>query len=200
VVREVAAYENEMALYANSVRWFALYTRANHEKTSAAQLGQRAIEHFLPTFHSMRRWKDRKKQIELPLFPGYLFARFDPRAKLDVLNVPGVVRLVGFDSRPLALPDDEIENLRVAMRENLDVQPHAYLTAGRRVRVIRGPLAGMLGTLVRRKGRTRLLVNIELIQRSAAIEVAAEDVEPILEKPSRRPVALSSTSIAELVR
>ena len=76
----------------------------------------------------------------------------------------------------------------------------SYLTAGRRVRVIRGPLAGMLGTLVRRKGRTRLLVTIELIQRSAAIEVAADDVEPILEKPSRRPVALSSTSVAELVR
>jgi transcription termination/antitermination protein NusG len=190
----------EMTPDTNSVRWFALYTRANHEKTSAAHLEQRAVEHFLPTFQSVRRWKDRKKQLELPLFPGYLFARFDPRAKLDVLNVPGVVRLVGFDSRPMALPDDEIENLRVAIRENLDVQPHAYLIAGRRVRVIRGPLSGMHGTLVRRKGRTRLLVSIELIQRSAAIEVAAEDVELIFESQSRRPAALASTSIAELVR
>lgn len=184
----------------NSVRWFALYTRANHEKSSATHLAQRTIEHFLPTFQSVRRWKDRKKRLDLPLFPGYLFARFDPRAKLDVLNVPGVVRLVGFDSRPMALPDEEIENLRVAIRENLDVQPHAYLTAGRRVRVIRGPLAGMCGTLVRRKGRTRLLVSIELIQRSAAIEVSAEDVEPIFEKLSPRPIALASTSITELVR
>jgi transcription termination/antitermination protein NusG len=189
-----------MTTESNSVSWFALYTRAHHEKSSAAQLGQRAIENFLPTFHTVRRWKDRRKQLELPLFPGYLFARFDPRAKLDVLNVPGVVRLVGFGSHPLAVPDDEIENLRIAIREHLDVQPHAYLTAGQRVRVIRGPLAGMSGTLVRRKGRARLLVSIELIQRAAAIEVAAQDVEPLFEKSSRRPVPLASASMQEFVR
>src|SRR5271155_5354276 len=143
-------------------RWYAAYTRANHEKCAAEQLEQRVIEHFLPLYETVHNWKDRHKRMELPLFPGYIFVRIPLQERLRVLVVPGVVRLVGFDNRPAALPDVEIEALRSVLGRGLRSEPHRYLTVGRRVRIARGALAGMEGVLIRKKSRGRLGASVYL--------------------------------------
>jgi len=157
--------------------WFAVYTCANHEKRVAAHLTARGVEHFLPLYRSRRVWKDRRVFLDLPLFPGYLFARFALTARLRVLDVPGVVRLVGFNGQPYPLAESDVETLRTGIRSALRIEPHPYLTAGSRVRVARGPLAGMHGILVRRKNICRVVLSLELIARSAAVEVDAADIE-----------------------
>jgi transcription antitermination factor NusG len=160
-------------------RWYAAYTSANHEKRVAGQLGVREVEHFLPLYASQRRWKDRRVTLELPLFPGYVFVRLALRDRLQVQQVPGVARLVGFNGTPAALPEEEIETLRKSLGNGVHAEPHPYLTVGRRVRIKAGPLAGMEGLLRRRKGSFRLVISIELIQRSVAVDFDAADVESI---------------------
>ncbi len=157
-------------------QWYAVCTRSNHEKCAATQLERRAIEHFLPLYESVRKWKDRRKRLELPLFPGYLFVRIPLEQRLRVLVTPGVVRLVGFDNRPAALPDGEIEALRAVLLHGVHSEPHPYLIVGRKVRITRGALAGMEGVLVRKKGRVRLVLSINLICQSAMIEVDSANV------------------------
>lgn len=161
-------------------RWYAAYTCANHEKRVAKQLEERAVEHFLPVYGSIRRWKDRKVKLELPLFPGYVFVHLALRDRLRVLQTPGVARLVGFGGLPTALPDQEIDMMRSSLEKQLRLEPHPYLTAGRRVRLKSGPLAGLEGILVRRKGLLRLVLSLDLIQRSVTVEVGANDVEAIV--------------------
>jgi transcription antitermination factor NusG len=160
-------------------RWFAVYTRSHHEKTSAEQMGRRAVEHFLPTYQAARRWKDRQKRLSLPLFPGYVFVRIPFDQRRSILVIPGVVQIVGFGDRPAPIGDDEIESLRKILSEGATAEPHPYLAVGRRVRIARGVLAGLEGVLLRKKGCLRLLVSIELIRQSATLEVDAADVEPI---------------------
>ena len=160
-------------------QWYAAYTRANHERCAAEQLERRAIEHFLPLYETVHNWKDRRKRMELPLFTGYIFVRVPLRERLRVLVIPGVVRLVGFDNRPVALPDREIEALRTLLARRLRTEPHPYLTVGRRVRIMRGAFEGMEGILIRKKGRVRLVLSIDLIRQSAMIEVDSADVGPI---------------------
>jgi transcription antitermination factor NusG len=159
--------------------WYAAYTRSHHERCVAEQLQTRTVEHFLPLYETVRKWKDRRKRMELPLFPGYIFVRIALQERLRVLVVPGVVRLVGFDNHPAALPDNEIEALRSVMGRGLRSEPHPYLTVGRKVRIARGALEGMEGVLVRKKGRVRLVLSIDLIRQSAMIEVDSADVGPI---------------------
>jgi transcription antitermination factor NusG len=158
-------------------QWYAAYTCANHEKRVAEQLGVREVEHFLPLYSSVRRWKDRRVMLDLPLFPGYVFVRMATRDRLQVQTVPGVARLVGFDGSPTALPDEEIEALRTSLGGAVRAEPHPYLVVGRRVRMRSGPLAGMEGVLLRRKGSFRLVISIELIQRSVAVDADEADVE-----------------------
>ena len=160
-------------------RWYAAYTCAQHEKRVAEQFTQRALENFLPRYASVRRWKDRRVRLELPLFPGYVFVRLALRERLRVLETPSVVRLVGFNGRPAALPDKEIEALQACAAAQINAEPHAYLTAGRRVRIKCGPLAELEGVLVRRKNGLRVVVSLDLIARSAAVEVDAADIERI---------------------
>jgi transcription antitermination factor NusG len=161
-------------------RWYAAYTSANHEKRVAEQLGVRDVEHFLPTYSSVRRWKDRRVTLAMPLFPGYVFVRLALRDRLKVLQLPGVARLVGFNGMPTALPQEEIEALRAGLASGVSAEPHPYLTVGRRVRLVSGPLAGMTGILLRRKGKFRVVISLELIQRSVAVDTDAADVEPLL--------------------
>lgn len=158
--------------------WYAAYTRAQHEKHVAAELGMREVEHFLPQYSSMRRWKDRRVQLELPLFPGYVFVRLALRDRLRVLQIPSVVRLVGFNGLPAALPDSEMEIMRSGLSQSLRAEPHPFLTAGRRVRITGGPFAGLEGVLKRKKNSLRVIVTLELIQRSVVVDVDVADVRP----------------------
>jgi len=158
--------------------WYAAYTRAQHEKRVAAELGMREVEHFLPLYSSVRRWKDRRVQLESPLFPGYVFVRLALRERLRVLQIPSVVRLVGFNGQATALPDTEMEIMRSGLSQSLHAEPHPFLTVGRRVRITRGPFAGLEGVLKRKKNSLRVVVSLSLIQRSVAVDVDVADVAP----------------------
>ncbi|SRR5437016_6716879 len=168
-------------------RWYAAYTSANHEKGVAKQLDERSVEHSLLLYESVRRWKDRRVKLQLPLFPGYVFVRLALRDRLQVLQVPGVIRLVGFNGAPTPLPDEEIESLRLALAEGSRAEPHPYLKVGRRVRITRGPLAGREGVLKRWKGDLRVVLSTELIQRSISVEVDASLVMPVRESKFANP-------------
>jgi transcription antitermination factor NusG len=156
--------------------WYAVYTCANHEKRIAAQFNERAIEHFLPLYETVRHWKDRRVRIALPLFPGYIFVRHSLRNRLEILQVPGVVRLVGFNNVAAPLPTEDITTLRSGLNRSSGAEPHPYLTVGRRVRIVRGPLEGLEGILVRRKGRFRVVLTLQLIQRSVVVDLDTNDV------------------------
>ena len=159
--------------------WYALYTCANHERSVAAELEVRTIEHFLPLYCSVRHWKDRRVTLDLPLFPGYVFVHLSLNVRIQVLQLPGVVKLVSFGGIPAALPDTQVEALRVGLNGWLCAQPHPYLSVGRRVRVVRGPFQGSEGILVRKKSGFRVVISLELIMRSVAFEVDLVDVESI---------------------
>jgi len=157
--------------------WYALYTCARHEKRIVQQIERRRLSCFLPLYRSVRRWKDRRKELELALFPGYVFVHMSLSNKLKVLEVPGVVRLVSFNGQPAAVPTEEIEALRNRLSGSAKIEPHPYLRAGRKVRVRSGPFQGLEGVIVRRKDRCRLIFSIDLIQRSLAIELDEADLE-----------------------
>jgi transcription termination/antitermination protein NusG len=163
---------------AGESRWFAAYTSPRHEKHVSRQMQNRGIQNFLPLYKSIRRWKDRRKELDLPVFPGYLFVRMALRERVSVLQVPGVVQLVSFQGRPTPLPDAEIEMLQRQLCQSGRLQPHPFLTVGRRVRVMNGPMAGIEGILARKKDKFRVVLSIELIQRSVAVEIDLSDIEP----------------------
>jgi len=158
-------------------RWYAVYTRSHHEKRIKQQLDGKSLESFLPLYEAVHRWQDRRVLVSLPLFPGYLFVRISlPEHRLLVAVVPGVVKLVGRPGCPTPIEDHEIEALRICSVQGQSMMPHPYLTVGRRVRVSNGPLADMEGILVRRKGKSRLILSVKLIARAVAVEVDAGDV------------------------
>jgi len=159
--------------------WYVAHTSANHEKRVTQQLLERSVENFLPLYDCVRRWKDRRMKLQLPLFPGYVFVRLLLRERLKVLQVPGVARLISFNGQPAVLPDTEVEALRAGLATRLRAEPHPYLTVGRRVRVKRGPLAGVEGILIRKKNACRVVLSLDLIMQSASVEVDASDLEKI---------------------
>jgi transcription antitermination factor NusG len=158
--------------------WYAVYTRSRHEKTVAEQLVHKSVEHFLPLYETIRKWKNGRVKVRLPLFPGYLFVHIPLRERLRVLQVPGVVQLVGSSGVPVALPQAEVETIRDALTKGLQAHPHPYLKVGSRVRISSGPLEGLHGILLRKKGKLRLVVSVDLIMRSISIDVDASEVEP----------------------
>jgi transcription antitermination factor NusG len=172
-----ASLEQEQAM--SQSRWYAAYTCANHEKRVAAELAARDVEHFLPLYNSVRRWKDRRVELDLPLFPGYVFIHLALRDRMRVVQIPSVVRLVGFGGLPIPLPDTEMEVMRSELSRSLRAEPHPFLTVGRRVRITAGPFAGLEGVLKRKKSGLRVVVSLELIQRSIAVDVDAADVEVV---------------------
>jgi len=157
--------------------WYALYTFPRHERRVAEQVEQRSFTSFLPVYRSVRRWKDRRKELELALFPSYVFVRMELADRLRVLQLPGVVRLVSYNGQPAAIPEKEIEVLRSRLSGAHKVEPHPYLNRGRRVRVRSGPLQGLEGIIVRRKDRCRIVFSVELLQRSVAMELDESDLE-----------------------
>lgn len=159
--------------------WYALRTRSRHEKLVRDQLTAKGIEPFLPLVERWRQWKDRRKQVAFPLFPGYCFARFSLSARRTVLLVHGVVQIIGNRDGPLPVPEAEIESVRRLVTSTLPYDPHPYLHEGMWVEVIRGPLAGLRGVLLRKGARARLVISVSLIQQAASVELDAEDVSPL---------------------
>lgn len=160
------------------LRWYALYTCAHREKKAAKEISRRGVESFLPVYETTRRWSDRRVQIEMPLFAGYVFVHLALCDRLKVLQVPGVVRLVGFGGLPTALPVEQMDTLRAGL-DGVHAQPYPFLKVGRRVRIKRGPLAGMQGILLRRKGCFRVVLSIDLIMRSVVVDADAADIEVV---------------------
>jgi transcription antitermination factor NusG len=160
-------------------RWYAVSVRPRHEKLVSRHLEDRGLNHFLPVYRSVRRWKDRRKELDMALFPGYVFVNLNACERLGVLQSPGVLRFVTFQGQPAEVPEAEIRALESSLGAGLCPQPHPYLCQGRRVRVTRGPLTGAEGILMRRKERFRLVLSIDLIMRSVMLEVDEADVEPV---------------------
>lgn len=171
--------EEQATLSANycEALWYAAYTSANHEKRVAEQLGLRSIENFLPVYKSLSRWKDRKVWLQRPLFPGYIFVRFALRDRLQVLQVPGIAKLVSFSGTPAPLPEQEIEVLKAGLEGGIHAEPHPYLKVGRRVRITNGPLEGLEGIVIRKKNALRFVISLDLIQRSIRLDIEASSFE-----------------------
>jgi transcription antitermination factor NusG len=151
--------------------WFALQTRSRYENFVASMLSGKGYEPFLPAYTCRRRWSDRIKEFELPLFPGYLFCRFDPSNRLPILITPGVIQVVGVGKTPVPVDESEITAIQILMGSGLPGRPWAFLQIGQRVRIERGPLAGVEGMLTGFRGRYRLVLSVTLLQRSVAVEV-----------------------------
>jgi len=163
-----------------AAKWFAVYTSPRHEKRVDQYLSQREIEHYLPLYHPRRKWSDGSTvTLDLPLFPGYIFVRIDRNLRVPVLEVPGVLAIVGGPGRqPAPLPEAEIDALRAGL-ELRKAEPHPLLTAGQRARIRTGALAGMEGVVVRQKGSLRVVLTVNLILQSVAVEVDASELELI---------------------
>jgi transcription antitermination factor NusG len=172
-------YESPLIENCKARQWFAVRVRSNQERTAIAHLRERGYQQFAPCYKSERRWSDRKKEIDQFLFPGYIFCRFDPGDRLGVLTAPGVVDLVGFGRTPEAVSDQEIERVRRMVESGLLVTPYPYLNVGQTVLIERGPLTGLEGILVETKGKHRLVVSVNLLQRSVSAEVDRQSVRPV---------------------
>jgi transcription antitermination factor NusG len=159
--------------------WFAISIRSHHEKKVARYLAERQIEHFLPMYRTVHRWTNyRKAVLELPLFPGYLFIRIAPRERIRALELPGVLSLIGCGSNPLPIPAREVESLRSGLHLRC-FEPHACLVNGARARIIAGPLAGMEGVVLRKNNSLRVVLTVQMIMQSVAVEVGADELESL---------------------
>jgi transcription antitermination factor NusG len=166
-----------LATAADGVGWFAIWTKSRHEQVVRTQLEQKAIEAFLPTIARWSRWKDRKKKIDWPLFPGYCFARFDPRQRLAVLQCGGVVNIVSVDGEPALIPAYEIDAIRQLVESDLAYDPCPLIREGMMVEVSHGPLKGVVGRLLRKNDKARLVLSVDLIGQGVSVEVDAADVK-----------------------
>ena len=159
--------------------WYALRVRSRHENTVASHLRARGYESFLPLYKSRRRWSDRFKEIELPLFPGYVFCQFNLLDRLPILTVPGSVHLVGVGRTPVAIDEAEIAAIQAAVKSGLPRQPWPFLQIGHRVRIEHGPLCGVEGVLLGYRGHQRIVLSVTLLQRSVAVQVDEAWIRPM---------------------
>jgi len=159
--------------------WFAVRVKPNHEKSSVSALQARGLEGFVPLYKSMRLWSDRSKILELPFFPCYVFSRFDWHARLQVVTTPGIRYVVGNGKSPIAIPDAEIAAIQAVAKSGLPVQPCPFLTVGQGVRISAGPLLGMEGLFKSVKNDHRLVISVNLLQRSVAVEVNSAWIVPV---------------------
>lgn len=166
--------------------WFAVQVWARHEARVAEHLTGRGYPWFLPLYKCRKRWSDRVKVTDAPLFPGYLFCRFNPQNRLHILTTPGVIQIVGNNGSPTAIDETEIQAIQTAVASGLPSEPWPYLTVGDRVRIESGPLCDLEGTVVKHKGRDRLVLSVTLLQRSVAVEIDSAFVSP-LHYPVLRP-------------
>lgn len=161
-----------------SSSWFAIWTRSRHEQVVRDQIERRHFDAFLPTITRWSRWKDRKKKIDWPLFPGYCFARFKEEEALTILKCTGVVNIVSFEGEPAPIPEHEIEGIRQLVESDLAYDPCPMIREGMMVEVMHGPLKGVAGRLVRKGARARLVLSVDLIGQAVSVEVDAADVRP----------------------
>lgn len=163
-----------------NARWYAIRVQSKFESLASDTLTGKGYEAFLPLSKSVRQWSDRKKTLQLPLFPGYLFCRFNPADRLlPILTTPGVMRIVGAGRIPIPVEDEEIAGLQLMLRSGIDPQPWPYLSSGSRVLIERGPLAGLEGIVIENLNRWRVVVSVELLQRSVAAEIEQSWVREI---------------------
>jgi len=160
-------------------RWYALTVPYQHERQTEKALQSKGLETLLPVYRSRRQWSDRVKDVEVPLFAGYVLCHFDLNDRIHVMDTPGVARIVGFGGMPAALEDSEIGSIQQMVLSKLPLAPWPYLKAGDRVRVEHGPMRGQEGTLVRTKDSLHLVINIDVLQRSVAVQVDREAIVPI---------------------
>jgi transcriptional antiterminator RfaH len=166
--------------------WFALQVRVRHEADVTVHLESKGYEWFLPLYTERRRWSDRVKQVEAPLFPGYVFCRFNPNDRLPILKTPGVSQIVGYSRVPVPVDEQEIESIRTLVASGVPNFPCAYLEVGSRVRIEAGALRGLEGILTDLKGKRRLVLSITLLQRSVAVEIDSEAVSVVRAASSAR--------------
>jgi transcription antitermination factor NusG len=162
-----------------TARWYAIHTRARHEKKVAGQLESKRIDTFLPLLSQIRRWSDRRKRLDLPLFSGYVFVRLyiTPPLRLVVLKTPGVVSFVGFNGEASPIPDEQIATVQVLLSQDIACEPYPFVKAGQRIRIRGGALDGVEGVVIDRNADRSLVVSIDLIQRSLAVRIQGYDVE-----------------------
>jgi transcription antitermination factor NusG len=159
--------------------WYAIQVRPRFEKVVAKHLEYKGYEEYLPLYTSRRRWSDRMKDVELPLFPGYIFCKFDIHNRLPILIVPGVLSIVGIGKVPVSVSNEEISSIQQVVQSGLQYEPWAYMKPGQIVSVERGPLAGLEGTVIEVKTNYRLILSVPLLQRSVAVEIDRDCVQPV---------------------
>jgi len=171
-----SGFEPANVPHQNPARWYAAYTLPRHEKLVAQQLSQKSVDAYLPLYETIHRWKDRRARVELPLFPSYVFVQIPLCERLKVLEIASVIRIVSFKGQAAPLPDGEIETLKNALLHR-KAEPYPYLVVGKRVRVKAGSLEGLEGIVVRRKGNLRIVVSLDSIMQSIALELDARDLD-----------------------
>jgi transcription antitermination factor NusG len=162
--------------------WCAVYTRHQHEKSVSEMLEAKGFEVFLPLYDSVRRWKDRRKLLSLPLFPCYVFVRGVLERRLPVLTTPGVHMILSHGEKLATIPEEEIDAIRRSINGSFRVEPHPFLQCGDRVRVVRGSLEGVEGILLRKKNLCRLVLSVDMLARSVAVEIDVMDVVPVVQR------------------
>lgn len=159
--------------------WYAIRIRSKFERGVAASLSGKGYEQYLPLYRSRRQWSDRTKDLELPLFPGYLFCRFDAQFRLPILTIPGVISVVGIGKTPVAVSDQEIDMIQTMVSSGLLLQPWPQLVVGSRILIEKGPLQGVEGVTLDIKKKHHLIVSVPLLQRSVAVEIDREWIRPL---------------------
>jgi transcription antitermination factor NusG len=173
------------------LQWYALHVRSKFENLASATLRVKGFQEFLPVYRSRRQWSDRVKELDLPLFPGYLFCRFDVHDRLlPILTTPGVIAIVAAGKTPVPVENEEIEAIRVILRSGLAAQPYPFLHVGSKVYIEGGPLAGVEGIIINTDKVYRLIVSVSLLQRSVCVEIDREWARPILDGTGPRAVPL----------
>ncbi len=172
----------------SQLEWYALCVRARHERIAWSVLQNKGYETYLPLYRSRRKWSDRITELELPLFPGYVFCRFDPSdRRVPILTTPGVQHIVGAGRSPLPVDESELAAVRAVIASGLAAEPWPYLKAGHRVRIDAGALEGLEGILVEVKKHHRLVISVTLLQRSVAVEIDRTWVSPVAPVLRARP-------------
>jgi transcription antitermination factor NusG len=177
--KQMASLQNADIGIQETTAWWVLYTRHQHEKTVAEMLSTKGFEVFLPLYASVRRWKDRSKMLSLPLFPCYVFVRGGLDRRLQIVTTPGIHMILFHGEHVAMIPEVEIDAIRRAAEGPLRVEPHPFLKCGERVRVKRGSLEGVEGILIRKKNLYRLILSVDMMAQSVAVEIDATDVEPV---------------------